>query len=59
MHGREDFGCEITVMDTPGFGDSQMRDGEFFEVIQNALVDTAIHRGGIHCVLMVFKITTK
>ncbi|KAK4516421.1 Peptidyl-prolyl cis-trans isomerase cyp10 [Mucor velutinosus] len=57
MHGKETFGCQINVIDTPGFGDSQMRDQEFFNTIQQALLDTAIHKGGIHCILMVFKIT--
>ncbi|KAI8642524.1 AIG1-type guanine nucleotide-binding (G) domain-containing protein [Parasitella parasitica] len=59
MYGKETFGCQINVVDTPGFGDSQKRDQEFFEIIQQALLDTAINKGGIHCILMVFKITTK
>ncbi|KAI8059974.1 uncharacterized protein B0P05DRAFT_558258 [Gilbertella persicaria] len=59
MHNKKDFGCPIRVIDTPGFGDSQMRDKEFFSLIQQALLDAANEKGGIHCILMVFKITTK
>jgi predicted GTPase len=58
MHNRQDFGCHINVIDTPGFGDSQNRDEEFFQLIQNAILNTAINQGGIHCFLMVFKIST-
>lgn len=57
LHDKENFGCPIHVIDTPGFADSQNRDDEFFTMIQHTLVDTAIHYG-IHCILLVFKITT-
>ncbi|KAI7901173.1 uncharacterized protein BX663DRAFT_487760 [Cokeromyces recurvatus] len=58
MQDRKEFGCQIHVIDTPGFGDSQKRDVEFFNIIHQTIVNTAIHKGGIHCFLMVFKITT-
>lgn len=58
MHHRHDFGCQINVIDTPGFGDSQNRDQEFYTLIQDAIIDTATNKGGIHCILMVFKIIT-
>lgn len=47
------------MTDTPGFGDSQFKDETFFPVIQNAIKDVAIHKGGVHAILMVFKITAK
>lgn len=59
MHGKENFGCFIRVVDTPGFGDSQLRDKEFAQIIQEAILDTAINHGGVHVILMVFKITAK
>lgn len=59
MHNKENFGCPIRLVDTPGFGDSQFRDKEFAHIIQEAIVDTAINKGGVHVILMVFKITAK
>ncbi|KAI9476222.1 MAG: hypothetical protein EXX96DRAFT_459286, partial [Benjaminiella poitrasii] len=56
---KEDFGCKIHVIDTPGFGDSQMRDNTFFDNIQQAILNAAVHERGVHCFLMVFKITAK
>ncbi|KAG0750021.1 hypothetical protein G6F57_003931 [Rhizopus arrhizus] len=57
LYDKDDFGCYIRVTDTPGFGDSQFKDETFFPVIQNAIKDVAIHKGGVHAILMVFKIT--
>ncbi|KAI8332760.1 hypothetical protein BD560DRAFT_415258 [Blakeslea trispora] len=59
MHHKEDFGCYVQVIDTPGFGDSQLRDKEFYHPIQQAMIKAANQQGGLHCILMVFKITTK
>ncbi|KAI7873635.1 hypothetical protein K492DRAFT_175603 [Lichtheimia hyalospora FSU 10163] len=52
------FGCSIKVVDTPGFGDSELRDQEFSPAIQQKMVDMA-SVDGIHCILMVFKISTR
>lgn len=57
LHGKENFGCHIGVTDTPGFGDSQFKDDIFFPMIQDAIQDLALNKGGVHCILMVFKIT--
>lgn len=51
------FGCNIKVVDTPGFGDSELRDQEFLPAIQQKMVDMA-SVDGIHCILMVFKVST-
>lgn len=59
LYNKDDFGCYIRVTDTPGFGDSQFKDQTFFPVIQNAIKDVATHKGGVHAILMVFKITAK
>ncbi|KAI8975339.1 hypothetical protein BDF20DRAFT_822399 [Mycotypha africana] len=58
MHEKEDFGCYIHATDTPGFGDSLHRDDYFQSIIQQAMVDMALD-DGIHCILLVFKISTK
>ncbi|CAO3688556.1 unnamed protein product [Rhizopus microsporus] len=57
MHGKDQFGCHIRVFDTPGFGDSQFQDETFFPVIQKTINHITAYRGGIHCILLVFKIT--
>jgi predicted GTPase len=57
MHDRETFGCNIRVIDTPGFGDSQMRDQEFSIIIKDALFNTVQSIDGLHVILLVFKIS--
>ncbi|CAO3673727.1 unnamed protein product [Rhizopus stolonifer] len=37
LHGKENFGCYISVTDTPGFGNSQFKDDVFFPMIQDAI----------------------
>ncbi|SAM03025.1 hypothetical protein [Absidia glauca] len=53
LHGKQAFGCNVRVYDTPGFGDSMHRDGQFLTMIQHR-----IQQSPIHCFLLVFKVTT-
>ncbi|CAO3652612.1 unnamed protein product [Cunninghamella blakesleeana] len=73
MHGKETFGCHVRVFDTPGFGDSNNRDEQFIPLIRQHIIDLATiqhddnddndekekseKKKGIHCFLMVFKVT--
>ncbi|KAF7722308.1 GTPase IMAP member gimd1 [Apophysomyces ossiformis] len=59
MLGKANFGTPIRVYDTPGFGDSQLRDTEFLPIIRQKILDlTQPTQTGLHCILMVFKITS-
>ncbi|KAI9313760.1 hypothetical protein BX666DRAFT_2029935 [Dichotomocladium elegans] len=55
--GKAKFGVNIKAIDTPGFGDSELRDGQFLPMIRQKIIDIA-SRDGIHCILMVFKVST-
>ncbi|CAO3651038.1 unnamed protein product [Cunninghamella echinulata] len=62
MHGKETFGCHVRVFDTPGFGDSNNRDHQFIALIKQRIMELSTfnnngERNGIHCFLMVFKVT--
>ncbi|KAI8147921.1 hypothetical protein BJV82DRAFT_593921 [Fennellomyces sp. T-0311] len=57
MARKTNFGCHIRVIDTPGFGDSQLRDGQFIPAIRQKIIDVATFEGGLHCILLVFKIS--
>lgn len=58
MPDKAHFGCPIRVIDTPGFGDSQLRDKQFMPLIQQRIHAAATpEQGGLHCILMVYKVT--
>ena len=59
MPGRGNFGCHIHAIDTPGFGDSQLRDGQFIPAIRKKIIDVAGLEGGLHCILLAFKISNR
>ncbi|KAI9307893.1 hypothetical protein BJ944DRAFT_157200 [Cunninghamella echinulata] len=64
MHGKETFGCHVRVFDTPGFGDSNNRDDQFIALIKQRIMELSTfndngERNGIHCFLMVFKVTAR
>ncbi|KAI8330059.1 hypothetical protein BC941DRAFT_456925 [Chlamydoabsidia padenii] len=54
LHGKQTFGCMVHVYDTPGFGDSLLRDDQFLVMIKQCIQATRIH-----CFLLVFKVTTR
>ncbi|KAI8370686.1 uncharacterized protein BYT42DRAFT_98825 [Radiomyces spectabilis] len=62
MHNKADFGYPVRIIDTPGFGDSQLRDSEFFPMIREQLIDLIQQPldqgGGIHCIFLVYKMTS-
>lgn len=67
LHGKQTFGCHVRVFDTPGFGDSLHRDEIFLPMIKQHIMDAATLQDndqeqlefGMHCFLMVFKVTTR
>lgn len=59
MPGKANFGCHIRAIDTPGFGDSQLRDEKFLPAIRKKMIQVAAEEDGLHCILLVFKVTAK
>ncbi|ORZ13148.1 hypothetical protein BCR42DRAFT_330995 [Absidia repens] len=67
LHGKQTFGCHVRVFDTPGFGDSLHRDDLFLPMIKQHIMDVTTLQDndeeqptpGMHCFLMVFKVTTR
>ncbi|KAI8077792.1 uncharacterized protein BX664DRAFT_270503 [Halteromyces radiatus] len=64
LHGKQTFGCHVRVFDTPGFGDSLQRDNQFIPMIKKHIMDVVTRKNeqdehGMHCFLMVFKVTTR
>ncbi|KAG2219095.1 hypothetical protein INT45_005826 [Circinella minor] len=57
MPGKGNFGCHVHAIDTPGFGDSQLRDGQFIPAIRKKIIEVAGLEGGLHCILLAFKIS--
>ncbi|KAI8074842.1 hypothetical protein BC940DRAFT_362930 [Gongronella butleri] len=58
MEHKDTFGCFVRVFDTPGFADSEHRDEKFIPMIQDKILHLARHPPALHCLLVVFKITT-